>query len=342
MERQLAGQRADRNRILKDNGFTPRKYDGTGSISEVEYAAVPPPINSQAQPAGNCLIWLGTLTKGGYGTRTFPQGTTLAHREAFKESRGREPTDSVLHLCNRRYCVQPSHLYDGTEQDNSNDRRLLTSQNIELGLSFDKTKVIQAVAKYRWPDPVQAQVPMDGLPEGEDTHECNFIISAGDVKLCQTCNRPDPASWEFGKEPTITPGQLQKPGTDRNSVQIQKTKTMVTEVAPGVAFVGTGKTDINLATSRAEHRRRQRAESKRDMSPRLLSVERTNITTNETRTVFKSEEELLGPGLVVVVGTPVKKVTPPPPPSRAETIARDLLKKTKRQMDPGPRHNDGS
>ena len=338
----MASQRADRNRILKDSGLTPRKYDGTGSISEVEYAAVPPPINSQAQPAGNCLIWLGLLNKGGYGLRTFTQGRDLAHRQAFKESRGREPTESILHLCNRRYCVQPSHLYDGTDQDNSDDRRLLTSENIELRLSFDKAKVIQTVAKHRWPDPAQAQPPMDGLPEGEDTHECNFIISAGDVKLCQTCNRPDPASWEFGKEPTITPGQLQEPGTDRNSVHIQKTKTMVTQVAPGVAFVGTGKTDINLATSRAEHRRRQRAERKRDMSPRLLSVERTDMNTNETRVVFKSDEELLGPGLVVLVGTPVRKVTPPSAPSREERIAQDLLEQTRRQMESGPWASDSS
>ena len=151
---------------------------------------------------------------------------------------------------------------------------------------------------------------MDGLPEEDDTHACNFIISADDVKLCQTCNRPDPATREYEEEPTITPRELQQPGNDKNSVNIQKTKTMVTEVAPRVAFVGTGKTGIDLATSRAEHRRRQKAEDKRDMTPRLLSVERTDMNTKETRTVFKSYEQLVGPGLFVMVGTPLKKARP--------------------------------
>ena len=335
----MASHTARRNHILKEHGFSAHRYHGAGNISEVEYAPVPPPINSQAQPAGNCLIWLGSLNKDGYGSRTFTPGRDMAHRKAFRQSRGREPTDLILHLCNRPYCIQPSHLYDATDRENKDDRRLLTSEDIELNLSFEKSKVIQAVAKYRWPDPAQSQPQMDGLPKGDDIHVCNFIISAREVKLCQTCNRPDPASWDFGEEPNITPGQLQEPGTDRNSVNIQKMKTMVTEVVPGVAFVGTARTDINLATSRAEHRRRQKAETKRDMSPRLLSVERTDMNTNETRTVFKSDEDLLGPGLFVVVGTPVKKVSSPPPPSRKEKIARQLLEETKgRRPAPGPTH----
>ena len=338
----MPNQTARRNHILKENGLSAQRYHGAGKISEVEYAPVPPPINWQVQPAGNCLIWLGALNRDGYGSRTFTRGRNLAHREAFRESRGREPTDLILHLCNRPYCIQPSHLYDGTDQNNKDDRRLLKSEDVELKLTFEKAKVIQAIARYRWPDPAEAQLPMDGLPEGTGAHRCNFIVPAGDVKLCQTCNKPDPDTWDFGEEPTITPGQLQKTGTDRNSVNIQKTKTMVTEVAPGVAFVGTGKTDINLATSRAEHRRRRKAESKRDMSPRLLSVERTNMNTNESKVVFKSDEELLGPGLFVVVATPVKKITLPAPPSREERIARELLEQARNRDRASPGPTEGS
>ena len=336
----MPSQEAQRNQILKQIDLNPRKYYGSGTISEVEYAAAPPPINSQAQPAGNCLIWLGLLNEGGYGIRTFTQGRDLAHREAFRESRGSEPTDSVLHLCNRPYCIQPSHLYDGTNQNNSDDRRLLTSEAIELQLSHGKHKVIEAAAKYRWPDPSETQSSMNGLPEAEDVHECNFIIPAGDLKLCQTCNKVEPSSWTFGDEPTIPPGQLQKPGNDKDSVDVQKTKTMVTELAPGLAVVATGTTDINLATSRAEHRRRRREENKRDMRPRLLSAECIDLKTNEAHKFIDSRERLVGPGLFVVVATPIKKATAPKEQSREERVAMQLLQESTSKKEAKPAKSD--
>ena len=333
---------ASRNRILKENGLSPCKTDAKRNIREIEYAAVPPPINSPAQPAGNCLIWLGNLNEGGYGIRKFIHRTDLAHRQAFRESRGRGPKKSILHLCNRPYCVQPSHLYEGDAQDNSDDRRLLTSDAIELRLSHAKYKEISAAAKYRWPDPAETQVPMHGLPEPGDAHECNFIISAGEIKLCQTCNKAEPSTWESEDVPTITPGQLQDPGNDRNSVDIQKTKTMVTEVAPGLSIVATGTMEMNLATTRPERRRRQREESKRDMRPRVLNVQHVNSKTNENRTLFKSDEKLAGPGLLVWVATPLGKPTAHENETGLERIARELLAKSKGPTAADPRPDDKS
>ncbi len=69
---------ASRNRILKENGLSPCKTDAERNIREVEYAPVPPPINSQAQPARNCFIWLGVLNEGGYGVRQFNHKRELA------------------------------------------------------------------------------------------------------------------------------------------------------------------------------------------------------------------------------------------------------------------------
>lgn len=333
---------ASRNRILKENHLTPRITGMEGKIKELEYAAVPPPINSQAQPAGNCLIWLGLLNRDGYGARTFTQGRDLAHREAFRESRGREPRNSVLHLCNRPYCIQPSHLYEGNAQDNSDDRRLLMSDSIESQITQTKFKQIAAASKYWWPDPAQTQVPMTGLPEPSDTHECNFIIPAGDVKLCQTCNKPETSTWDDQDAPAIGAANFQDPGNDGNSVNIQKTKTTVTEVAPGLSFVATGTTDINLATSRPEQRRRRRQEKKRDMRPRLLGVERTNFSTNEGHISLKSQGEFLGPGLLVVVATPIRKAKSQPSPSRQEIIAQQLLAATKGRMAPASSAGDSS
>ena len=329
---------ASRNRILKENGLGPCKTDAERHIREVEYAAVPPPINSQAQPAGNCLIWLGALNQGGYGVRQFNHKRELGHRQAFRESRGREPNKSILHLCNRPYCVQPSHLYEGDAQDNRDDRRLLTSDAIELRLSQAKYKEISAAAKYRWPDPAETQVPLHGLPEPGDAHECNFIISAGAIKLCQTCNRAEAGDDE--NAPTIMPGKLQDPGNDRNSVDIQETKTTVTEVAPSLSIVTSGTMEMNLATSRSESRRRQRAENNRDMRPRLIGTQRVDMSKGEAH--FKlNTEGMSGPGYVVLMARPIGKPTTQESETRAERIARELLAKNK-ELAADPRTDDES
>ena len=333
--------RASRNRILKENGLSPCKTDAERNIREVEYAAVPPPINSQAQPAGNCLIWLGALNQGGYGVRQFNHRRDLAHRQAFRESRGREPKKSILHLCNRPYCVQPSHLYEGDAQDNRDDRRLLTSDAIEPRLSRAKYKQLSAAAKYRWPDPAETQVPMHGLPEPGDAHECNFIISAGTIKLCQTCNRAEPSTWNDENAPTITPGKLQDPGNDRNSVDIQKTKTTVTEVAPSLSIVTTGTMEMNLATSRSENRRRQRAENNRDMQPRLIGTQRVDMSKDGAH-IKLNTEGIVGPGYVVLMARPIEKSRTQENETRADRIAGELLAKRTEPTAVDPRTDEGS
>lgn len=46
-----------------------------------------------------------------------------AHRLAFCFDTGREPDPEldVCHFCDRRICVRPSHLFEGTAKDNIQD-----------------------------------------------------------------------------------------------------------------------------------------------------------------------------------------------------------------------------
>ena len=46
------------------------------------------------------------------------------HRLMYEESRGEglATAHQVLHLCHRRACIQPSHLYLGSDADNAEDR----------------------------------------------------------------------------------------------------------------------------------------------------------------------------------------------------------------------------
>lgn len=72
--------------------------------------------------AGECWIWKGILTASGYGTWNPSKGARFAHRYAFEQVAGEIPHGLfVLHSCDTRACVNPSHLRVGTHQDNMND-----------------------------------------------------------------------------------------------------------------------------------------------------------------------------------------------------------------------------
>jgi hypothetical protein len=71
-----------------------------------------------------CWEWQGSLVQGRYGQfhpgRRFQRNAALAHRVAFGLMR-HKPTKWVLHTCDNPRCVRPSHLFEGTAQDNVDD-----------------------------------------------------------------------------------------------------------------------------------------------------------------------------------------------------------------------------
>ena len=69
-----------------------------------------------------CWIWTGPTYKG-YG-RVWVKGKTIrAHRASWMLANGEIPNGLlVLHKCDNASCVNPSHLYLGTHQDNMRDK----------------------------------------------------------------------------------------------------------------------------------------------------------------------------------------------------------------------------
>ena len=77
-------------------------------------------------PNGDCWEWTGYIDpskKSGYGMLAFEGKTQKSHRVAWILTNGEIPDGmQVLHKCDHRPCVNPNHLFLGTNYDNVQDK----------------------------------------------------------------------------------------------------------------------------------------------------------------------------------------------------------------------------
>lgn len=79
-------------------------------------------VDKSAGP-DNCWKWIGAVHPRGYGQVTWYRRVTHAHRVSWQITFGPIPTGKhILHKCDNKLCVNPKHLWLGTNADNVKDR----------------------------------------------------------------------------------------------------------------------------------------------------------------------------------------------------------------------------
>lgn len=75
------------------------------------------------EPTSGCWLWTAKCNKKGYGGLFFKGKSWQAHRAAWTVWKGPIPPGmQILHRCDMPCCINPDHLFLGTNEDNVADR----------------------------------------------------------------------------------------------------------------------------------------------------------------------------------------------------------------------------
>lgn len=112
---------------------------------------------SRTNKSDGCWLWIGRLNSHGYGTISASGKHMLAHRYSYQINVGPIPDGLlVCHSCDNPRCVNPAHLFVGTQLQNMRDAKAKGRMVLPPRLSGDSNPItklhhhdIQAI-RLRW------------------------------------------------------------------------------------------------------------------------------------------------------------------------------------------------
>lgn len=107
-------------------------------------AELPKHFTSKIEITDGCWIWKAYKHKLGYGIIRVSGQNYGAHRYSWLLFNGEIPKGlNVLHKCDVRYCVNPDHLFLGTQNDNVMDMIAKDRKSIITGENHWRSKLTQ-------------------------------------------------------------------------------------------------------------------------------------------------------------------------------------------------------